>query len=219
MLQNKNSERLAISRSQANQGVAYDTLLIAIFGALWGLMEITVGVALKGLRLPLSGVILAALAAIIFLSGRYFVPRRGAILMMGAIAAMMKVLSVGTVIAGPFMAIMIEAAIGELFISLLGISRWSYVFTAATLLIYTPIHPFIAQGLIFGTNIYSIYLETFNQIGRILHIDSGSLWLIVGGYILFHAVVGATAGWIAFSVARRVQKEVKQIHLIRGNFR
>jgi len=99
--------------------------------------------------------------------------------MMGAIAAILKVFSVGTVIAGPFMAILIESLIAEITISLLGIHRFSYVLTAALLTLYTIIHPFIAQGIIFGENIYKIYLEIFQKIAQLLHIDIHYIgWII-----------------------------------------
>ena len=133
-----------------NRTIPSDTILIAIFGALWGFMEISLGVILKGLRIPLGGAILTAIACIIFLTGRKFAQRRGSIIMMGTIAAILKVFSVGTVIAGPFMAILIEALIAEVIISILGINLLSYVFTGSILTLYTIVHPFISQGSEYG---------------------------------------------------------------------
>ncbi len=189
---------------------ARDTILIAVFGALWGLMEATLGVTLKGLRIPMGGAILSMVALIIFLSGRYFVRRRGSILMMGAVAAILKVFSIGTVIAGPFMAILLEALFAEIIISLFGVNRASYLLTGIFLLIYTILHPFIAQGIIFGGDIYRIYLEMFQQAANLLQVDYRYLGLLVAGYAGIHALLGALAGWVAFSLPRRAEAEFEK---------
>ena len=186
-----------------------DTILIALFGALWGLMEATLGVTLKGLRIPMGGAILTTVAIIIFLTGRYFVQRRGSILMMGAVAAILKIFSIGTVIAGPFLAILIEALLAEVLVSLLGVNRISYLITAVVLVLYTIIHPFISQGIIFGDNIYKFYLEMFQQISISLHIDYQHLGLIVLVYAGIHTLLGLIAGWLAYNLPLRAEQEIK----------
>jgi hypothetical protein len=184
-----------------------DSVFIAIFGAVWGLVEITLGVLLKGMRLPMGGAILTAVSCIIFLTARYFIRRRGSILMMGTIAAILKVFSVGTVIAGPFMAILIESLLAEISISLLGIHRFSYLFTGGMLSLYTIIHPFISQGIIFGENIYKIYLEIFQKIAQLLKIDLQYIGWIILLYAFIHIILGTSAGWFAYSLSNRVSRE------------
>jgi len=188
-----------------------DTALIATFGALWGLMEITVGVTLKGLRIPMGGAILTALAVIIFTTGRYFVPRKGSVLMMGAVAAILKIFSVGTVIAGPFMAIVLEALFGEILLSLLGRHLLSYILTGVILLLYSMVHPFISQGIIFGANIYKIYMDSFTRVAELLHIPARHLLWIIALYAGVHALLGATAGWIGYLLPRRAEYEYAQL--------
>jgi len=184
-----------------------ETVLIGIFGAVWGLMEITVGFTLKGLRIPMGGAILTAISCIIFLTGRFFVPHRGSIFLMGAAAATIKVFSVGTVIAGPFMAILIEAALAEFLVSLFKINRLSYIITAVTLCLYTIIHPFISQGIIFGDDIYFIYLETFKKITQIFNLNPVYLIWIVIIYVLIHIGLGIFSGWFSYSLSLRVNQE------------
>ncbi len=188
-----------------------DTALIATFGALWGLMEITVGVTLKGLRIPMGGAILTALAVIIFTTGRYFVPRKGSVLMMGTVAAILKIFSVGTVIAGPFMAIVLEALFGEILLSLLGRHLLSYILTGVILLLYSMVHPFISQGIVFGANIYKIYLDSFTRVAELLHIPARHLLWIIAFYAGVHALLGATAGWIGYLLPRRAEYEYAQL--------
>ena len=164
------SERPDLSKS---------TVLIGVFGALWGLMEISLGTLVKGLRIPMGGAMLTAVACLIFLTGRYFIRRKFSILIMGGIAATIKVFSVGTVIAGPFMAILIEACIAEILILFLGINRLSFILTSMVLVIYTIIHPFISQGIIFGANIYKVYLETIQKVADVFHTSYQYLAVIV----------------------------------------
>ncbi len=187
-----------------------DLTIIAVFGALWGLMEITIGVTLKGLRIPMSGAILTSVASIIFLTGRYFVRQRGSILMMGAVAALLKIFSIGTVIAGPFIAIVLEALMGEILISLAGVNRMSYLLTPVFLLLYTIIHPFIAQGILFGDDIYKIYLLTLQKIADTLHISYSHLLWVALSYAGIHVLLGLLTGWLAFALPRRVETEMMQ---------
>jgi hypothetical protein len=197
----KSSQRVTISR---------DTVLIGIFGALWGLMEITIGLTLKGLRIPMGGAILTAISCVIFLTGRSFINQRGSIFLMGAVAATMKVFSVGTVIAGPFMAILIEAGMAEILVSLLGINRFSYTGTSIILCLYTIVHPFIAQGIIFGDDIYRIYLETFRTLSLLFNIDLAYLVWIIIFYAFIHIILGFMAGWLAYSLSIRVDQELSR---------
>ncbi|MCA9947909.1 MAG: hypothetical protein KC449_30715, partial [Anaerolineales bacterium] len=57
-----------------------ELVTIAVFGTLWGIVEISLGTVLKSLNVPLSGVVLAAIGLTVALVGRLFVPRRGATL-------------------------------------------------------------------------------------------------------------------------------------------
>jgi len=204
---NSTSERESFSRN---------TVLIGIFGALWGLMEITLGLTIKGLRIPMGGAVLTAISCVIFLTARYFINRRGSIFLMVAVAATLKIFSVGTVIAGPFMAILIEAGIAEVLISLLRVNRLSYIITSVTLCLYTIIHPFIAQGLIFGDDIYQIYLETFRKTSLILNIDLTYLAWIITLYAALHIFLGFIAGWLAYSLSIRVGQELQETSLRLG---
>ena len=109
------------------------------------------------------------------------------------------------------MAILIEACIAEILISFLGINRLSFILTSMVLVIYTIIHPFISQGIIFGANIYKVYLETIQKVADVFHTSYQYLAVIVLLYILMHALLGGISGWIAYSLAKRVENEYGQL--------
>jgi hypothetical protein len=190
---------------------AGEAAVIALFGALWGLMEITLGAALKGMRIPLSGALLSTLAAIIALTGRYFVQRRGAIIMMGGVAALIKIFSAGTVIAGPFFAIILEGLLAEIVILVLGVSLPGFIAAGAAMVCYTVIHLFVSQGILFGGRIYEVYWTTARQIGRFLHLEVEHLTAFIALYLGAHLLAGGLAGWFAFRVAKAAQAELKKL--------
>ena len=88
-----------------------ELVTLTVFGTLWGVVEIGLGSVLHAIRMPLSGLLLAALGLVILLIGRLFVPRRGASLFIGVVAMLLKLFSIGSVVAGPMIGIMVEAAI------------------------------------------------------------------------------------------------------------
>ena len=87
---------------------------LAVFGALWGLVEISLGSVLKTLNIPMSGMVLSAIGLVIALTGRVFVPRRGSTLFIGVIAMLLKLFSLGGVIVGPMVGIISEALVAEI---------------------------------------------------------------------------------------------------------
>jgi hypothetical protein len=95
-----------------------DWVYIAVFGALWGAIEITLGAYLHVIFPPLAdtflvGVILAGLGGVIALTGRHFVPHTGSVLMIGVVTALLKALSLGGVKIGPMVAILAESLLME----------------------------------------------------------------------------------------------------------
>jgi len=185
--------------------------LIAVFGALWGLMEITLGTALKGTRLPFSGAILASVAAVIALTGRHFVHHNGAILLMGGVAALLKIFSTGMVIAGPFLAILLEALCAEFIVILFGTGRLGCILAGTVVVGYTALHPFITQAFLYGGRIFEVYWAIFQQIKSWLHLEFVHFAFFIGFYITVHALIGAAAGWYAFHLAQSAEAQLKKM--------
>ncbi|HUW14610.1 MAG TPA: hypothetical protein VM537_33125, partial [Anaerolineae bacterium] len=100
-----------------------ELVTIAVFGTLWGMVEITLGTVLKSLNIPLSGVLLSTIGLLVALVGRVFVPRRGATLFIGVIAALLKLFSLGGVVVGPMIGILGEALVAEIALSIAGRPR------------------------------------------------------------------------------------------------
>jgi hypothetical protein len=187
------------------------TLPIAVFGTLWGLLEMTLGLALKGLRIPFTGFLMVMLVTVIFLVGRRFAPRPGSVLMMGGVAALLKIFSIGGFILGPFWAILMEALIADVVLSTLGFNRVSAVLTAILLLAYTTVHPLLAQTVLYGGEIIPIYLEMIGKGAALMGLERGSLLTVAGAWLALITVLGTTSGLVGFRLGGHVELRVERL--------
>jgi hypothetical protein len=188
-----------------------ELVYIAIFGAIWGAVEITLGSYLHVIFPPLAdtfapGFILASTGVVIALIGRLFVPRTGSVLMIGAVTAILKMLSIGGVKVGPIAAILIESLLMELGLFLARTPRrWGFVLAGALAVSWNFFHKFIFMWLLFGKGVYEVYLSMIQQGAGLLRIDLSYGLIIIGVLLLLRIVVGGLAGWIAWDLGRAVR--------------
>lgn len=186
-----------------------DLVLIAIFGTFWGLIEISLGAFLKGLKIPLSGTLLASISVLICLTGISFIRKKNAAILMGAVAAFIKLFSIGVFILSPFFAILMEALLAEICIRVFRINLFSFVITGIVVLFYPMIHPFLFQGLIYGSDIYHIYIETFYKFLEWIGLNENYLYTVIIIYVSVHIIAGTLAGLIAHIVSKSVKLKLE----------
>ena len=121
--------------------------LILLIGIIWGLIEILLSPIIKSIQPALFGFIMPFITVLIILIGRYYVPHYGSIILMGIIAAVMKYLLSGMVLHGAFMAILLEALLAEIILSILNMKLVSYLLVGISTELYSAIHPLISKGL------------------------------------------------------------------------
>ena len=179
---------------------------LAVFGALWGMIEISLGSVLKTLNIPLSGVVLSAIGLTVALVGRIFVPRRGSTLFVGVIAMLLKVFSLGGVIIGPMVGIITEALVAEIVLSLAGTPRRAGFLLAGALgVAWVMLQPFVTGPLLFGRTVFTVWLDLLDSGSRLLGIDpSAALWIVLG-FLAIHLVIGGMVGWLSWDIARLLQ--------------
>lgn len=182
-----------------------ELVTIAVFGALWGAVEITMGTVLKALHLPFNGAILAAIGLTVLLAGRLFVPRRGATIFTGLIAMLIKLFSIGGVVLGPMIGILAEALLAEIVLSALGRPRrLSFLLAAVLGVLWTILQPFITGALLFGRDTVEVWLALINDGGRILGLQSNAALWIMLFLAAFHILLGVLSGALAWSTAHRL---------------
>lgn len=180
-----------------------ELVTIAVFGALWGAVEISMGTVLKTLRLPFIGAFLAAIGLTVLLVARLFVPRRGSTLFIGVIATLIKLFSIGGVVIGPMIGILTEALLAEIVLSAAGKPR-RLAFMAAGMLgvSWTMIQPFFTGLILFGRDTFEVWLDLMNQGSRILGLEGNAALWIVLILVAFHMALGLASGWMAWTTAR-----------------
>jgi hypothetical protein len=195
-----------------------DWVYIAVFGALWGAIEITLGAYLHVIFPPLAdtflvGVIMAGLGGIIALTGRHFVPHTGSVLMIGIVTALLKALSLGGVEIGPMVAILAESLLIETGL-LLAHPRFSahprLVFTLAGALAvsWNFFHKFVMMRLLFGEGVYEVAVKMVKDGSKLLGLDLRYSIAILVVLFAIRLVVGAVAGWLAWDLGGAVQRRL-----------
>ncbi|MCR4408626.1 MAG: hypothetical protein NUW24_17180 [Anaerolineae bacterium] len=191
-----------------------DWVYVAVFGALWGAAELTLGSYLHVLFPPLAdtfiiGLVMASLGAIIVLVGRQFVPRLGAVLMMGIVTALLKTLSLGGVVIGPIVAILAESLLIEATLLLARRpTRWSFILAGILAVSWNFFHKFIMMRLLYGKGIEAVYAQMIADGSKVLHIDVRYGLAILLSLFLVRVIVGALAGWLAWDLGGAVRRRL-----------
>jgi hypothetical protein len=183
-----------------------ELVTIAVFGTLWGVVEISLGSVLKSLNVPFSGAVLSAIGLTIALAGRVFVRKRGSTLFIGVIAMLLKLFSLGGVIIGPMIGIFSEALIAEVTLSLSRTPRRpSFMLAGALGVTWTLLQPFVTGPLLFGRSLFVVWLDLLDTGSRLLGFQGGTAFGIVAVMLAVYLVIGCTAGWLGWDVARQLQ--------------
>ena len=188
-----------------------DLVTVAVFGALWGTAEMSLGALLHALGLPFSGLAMTAAGMMVALTGYRFVPRRGAVLSIAAVTALLKAFSLGSIVLSPMLAILVEALLAETGLALAGgrPRRVALALAGALATLWVPVHPFVSQGLIAGEGMVEIYRRLLAAAARLLHLDPAAIPLVVGAWLLLAAAAGAAAGALAADLGRQLSRRLR----------
>jgi hypothetical protein len=190
-----------------------DWVYIAVFGALWGAIEITLGAYLHVIFPPLAdtflvGMIMAGLGGIIALTGRHFVPYTGSVLMIGVVTALLKALSLGGVKVGPMVAILAESLLIEAGLLACQPSRWGFALAGALAVSWNFFHKFVMMRLLFGQGVSEVAIKMVKEGSALLGLDVRYSIAILVVLFFVRLVVGAMAGWLAWDLGGAVQRRL-----------
>jgi len=168
--------------------------LLGLMAALWGVIEITVGGMIKTWHVPFGGSFLSTFGVVILLTARGSVPRKWSSILVGVVAAGIRLASGfgGAVFAA--LGIVAEALIVELVLSLWPSSRLRARLLAGVLAVtWALFHPFIVQGYLAGLGPAKVYSFTVGLIAGQEPLGSGQALLVFLSLIVVHAVLGVCA--------------------------
>lgn len=185
--------------------------MIAVFGALWGSVEMSVGAWMHAASVPFTGLFLAGIGVCIALIGYVFVPRAGAVFMISLVAALLKAFSVGGVVLNPMIAIVVEGVLAEAGLALGGRRRelLPFLLAGALAVNWSLVQPFFTQGVLAGQGVLEIYTRTLEEVARLLHLSSGMVVALITFIVLLHTAVGLCSGGVAIVVGRQLTRRLR----------
>jgi len=175
---------------------------VAVFGAVWGAAEMSVGAFLHAARFPLKGVVLTALGLTIALAARRIYDARGLVLTIGIVAATLKLLSFAAV--SPLnaaIAIAAEAAIAEAVLGITGGRRIGFAAAGALAALFPLPFFVLGQALLFGDDVLVRYARLVEWGVGLFGLPAGAAVTAIGVLAAMHAAAGAVAGLAAWSLA------------------
>jgi len=141
-----------------------------VFGALWGAVEMTAGGFFHIMRIPFSGILLAAIGAMILACQRSLCPVRGITLTTGFLVAGIKSFSVGGIYLSPLLAVLMEALLAEGIFCLLGATLLGAGLAGFAMGLWSLLQGLFKLMLLYGAEWVRV---TADALGR-----SGSSWTV-----------------------------------------
>jgi hypothetical protein len=181
----------------------------ALFGALWGVAEASLGTALKATQLPLTGLLLASLGVLCLLTARRLHPAFGVSLATGAVAAFVKVFSLGGLVIGPVAGIVAEAAFVEIAMTVTASSGLGAVLGGALALAEAPLQMAVTAVLITGPTVGVSLAKAARTLAGALGVPGASVGVVLAGIAGACALLGALVGGLSWRVAGRVARRLR----------
>ena len=168
-------------------------LKAAVVGGLWASLEIIIGSFLHNTRLPMAGTTLAVAGTVLLLGYYQLWPQKGLIIRAGLITAIMKSVSPSAVILGPMTGILLEAALIELIILLLGNNLFSYVIAGILSVSSALFHKLVSLLIFYGFDLIKVYLNIINFALKQLKVSEAAPIDVLGILLFVYLVLGTFA--------------------------
>jgi hypothetical protein len=182
-----------------------DLATIAVFGALWGIVEMSLGTLLKSMNVPLSGAVLATIGLAVALTGRVFVPKRGATLFTGVIAMLLKLFSLGGIIIGPIIGILAEALIAEIVLTLASKPNLVAFLVSGSLgVLWTLLQPLVTGPLLFGRGLLDAWKDVITKGSKLLGLDPNAVLIVALVLVMIHLALGGIGGWLGWNIGKQL---------------
>jgi len=198
-----------------------DWVTVGLFGALWGVVETTLGSYLNVIFPSFSntffkGVTLGGIGVAIALTGRFFVQKRGSVLLIGVVTALLKLLSIAGAKIGPIIAILMESVLMEIVLSTGGLRRWAFLLSGALAVGWNFPHKFIMMRVMYGRNVVQVYNKLVQDGSQMLGLDVSAALLILALLLVIRVVIGGIAGWGAWMLGNAVAHRLGRHSMVTG---
>jgi hypothetical protein len=180
----------------------------ALFGALWGALEATIGTAVNLGKLPQKGVVMGLLGLLCLVCLRRLQPRPGVCLLAGAVAIFLKIFTLGGLYPGPVIGISVQAVAVEIAMTGSGGRAIGAAIGGAVTLATNPLQMVGMMWVLTGSDGVVAYLELLRELAAFIGLDVLHPVMIFSAIVLAKGLVGAAGGlwawWVAGRVVRRL---------------
>lgn len=180
----------------------------ALFGALWGAMELSLGTVLQLGRVPLKGLLMGSLGLLCLVTLRRLQPRPGVCLTAGAVAVFLKVFTLGGFFPGPIIGIAGEALVMELAFTLTFSRAAGAVVGGALALALNPVQMFLMTWVVAGPEAVGAALHATRLAAQRLGVVGIDGTTILITLVAINGGFGAAVGALSWVVAGRVRRRI-----------
>jgi hypothetical protein len=173
----------------------------ALYGALWGALEATVGTAIHLGRVPFRGEIMGLIGMVCLVCLRRLQPRTGVVLVAGLTAIFLKIFTLGGLYPGPLVGIATQALAVELGF-LVARGPWAAALGGAIALGTNPIQRVITAWIVGGSEAATAVLRAVGEVGGV-----EAKW-VLAGFVGLAASIGGLGGVFAWRLAGRVARRL-----------
>lgn len=180
----------------------------ALFGALWGALEASVGTAVHLGRLPLRGMLMGLLGLLCLVCLRRLQPHPGVCLLAGVVAAFLKIFTLGGLYPGPLVGIAVEALAVEVAMTSTGGRPLGAALGGAVALGTNPLQKLLMTWLVAGTEAMRDLIDLGERAAESVGLGVLGPVTVLVAIVAAQAVVGGAGGLWAWRVAGRVSRRV-----------
>jgi len=180
----------------------------ALFGALWGALEASLGTAAHLAKLPLRGTLMGLAGLLCLLCLRRLQPRPGVCLLAGVVAMFLKVFTLGGLYPGPLIGIAVQALAVELAMTASGGRAVGAALGGAVTLATNPLQKLAMTWVVAGGDAMRAVLDLMAAAASAVGLGGLRPAAVVAAVAALYGVAGAAGGlwawWVAGRVARRL---------------
>lgn len=176
----------------------FEITLIALLAACNSSLELTLGNYLHIIKFPFTGMVMVGVNIIIYTAGYSLIPKRGTVLSMGIITAMMNLFFGGSFKIWSIFAILLEALIIEIIFGLMGMNFWSVMSASISANVFSLFFTFFIYIVVLGRGIIPTFMKIVGNFTKSPDILNISLFTLGGLLILLHIAAGAVFGLTAW---------------------
>jgi len=181
----------------------------ALFGALWGAAEVTLGLLLKSAGVPFFGVVMGCIGLFCMVTARRLRPAPGSTLVMGLVVVVLKAFTAGGLALGSMIGIMAQAVLVEAAFTATGSSFVGALLGGGLALASAPAQQFAWILLVSGPRAAAALDQTVQAARGALGLAPGSMWGILAIPVATAGLFGVAVGAAAWRTAGRVRRRLR----------